>query len=182
MFLSTKEGNCRMKYLTISQIKEALKKAAQKGRKNNRQRNYLILKTLAETGLRVSELINLKPYNINFEECVLYVIGKGSKSRIVDFPSELSLLLQMYVKTNNIKNKENIFPLTRDGIQRITKKYAGINVHAFRHSYAINLLRKTKNIRYVQKQLGHSSLQTTESYLQFLEYEEEKKQLENLMT
>lgn len=171
-----------MKYLTISQVKEALKKTARNGRKSNRHRNYLILKTLAETGLRVSELINLKPYNINFEESIFYITGKGSRTRIVDIPSELGHLLEMYVKSNNIKSKSNIFPLTRDGILKITKKYADINVHAFRHTYAINLLRKTKNIRFLQKQLGHTSLKTTEIYLQFLEYEEEKKQLENLMS
>jgi len=173
---------CGMKYLTKQQVQEALKKTINNGRKKYRQRNYLILKTLSESGLRVSELINLTSYNINFEESIFYIKGKAGKIRVVDIPSELSQLLQMYIKTEGLKAKDRIFPLTRYGISKITKKYANTNPHTFRHTYAINLLRKTKNIRYVQKQLGHSSLQITEQYLQFIEYEKEKKQLSGLMS
>ena len=59
-------------------------------------------------------------------------------------------------------------------------KYSNRNPHAFRHSYAIRLLKETKNIRYVQKQLGHSSLTTTQIYLQFTDFSLEKSKLEDL--
>jgi integrase/recombinase XerC/integrase/recombinase XerD len=168
------------KYLTILKLQEALDNCIKKGRRSKRQRNFLILKTLAESGLRVSELINLIPYNVGFETHILYIKGKGNKIRSVDISTELSQLLEMYIKTEDIKNKNPIFPLTRDGVRKITLKNSGFSPHAFRHTYAINLLRTTRNIRYVQKQLGHSSLNMTEIYLQFIEFDQEKKQLSGL--
>ena len=169
-----------MRYINPNQIHEALKVAAKEGKRRNRQRNFLIIKTLSESGLRVTELIELTSNNINFDEAIFHIKGKGQKIRVVDVPQELCQLLQLYVESNKIKSKERIFPLTRDAIRKITWKYGGANPHAFRHTYAINLLRKTKNIRYVQKQLGHTSLNTTEIYLQFLEYEQEKKKINTL--
>jgi len=171
-----------MKYLNKNQVQEALRLCLKEGRKKNRERNYIILKVLSESGLRVTELIELTPYNINYEANTFFIKGKGDKIRVVDISPELSQLVQMYVKSKNIPNKKPIFPLTRDGIRKMTWKFAGANPHIFRHTYAINLLRRTKNIRYVQKQLGHSSLSTTEEYLQFVEYEEERKLLSGLMS
>lgn len=170
----------KLRYVNPEQIRVGLQKAAKEGKRKNRQRNFLIIKTLSDSGLRVTELIELIPHNINFNEAFFHIKGKGQKIRVVDIPQELCQLLQLYIETNIIKTKDRIFPLTRDSIRKITWKFGGANPHAFRHAYAINLLRKTKNIRYVQKQLGHSSLNTTEIYLQFLEYEQEKKKIDTL--
>jgi len=85
-----------------------------------------------------------------------------------------------YAKTKNIRKNQLLFHLTIRRLQQICNETANINAHAFRHSYAIQLLKKTKNIRYVQKQLGHSSLATTQIYLQFMEFKEEKNKLGEL--
>jgi integrase/recombinase XerC/integrase/recombinase XerD len=164
-----------MKYLSKSMILTAIQNAASKNTKY-----YNIILTLAKTGCRVSELNKITPQDILFEEKQIILKGKGKKIRNIDVPSDLLLQLKLYIKTNKIRNNKSLFPLTRQRITQISKEFSGLSAHAFRHSYAIHLLRTTKNIRYVQKQLGHSSLAVTEIYLQFLEYDQEKNKLGEL--
>jgi site-specific recombinase XerD len=120
------------------------------------------------------------PQNINIHEKVLHVRGKGQKIRNVDVSAQFLTQMQLYIKTNNISSHKRIFSISMRTAYNIVKKHSNMNPHSFRHAYAINLLRKTMNIRFVQKQLGHSSLSTTQLYLQFVEYEQEKKKLESL--
>jgi integrase len=165
----------KIEYLNKKQIDEAIAKAA-----NYRYKDYLRIKTLAQTGLRASELVGseklpgLKLQDINVLEGTIIVNGKGNKYRTVDSPKELCQQLKMYCEVNNIKKNARIFPITREALWYCTKKIAGVNPHVFRHSYTIYLLRQTKNVRYVQKQLGHSSLSTTQHYLKYMEFDEEK--------
>lgn len=161
-----------MIYLTETQIQQALATASKRTDKY-----YMLLYTLFSTGLRASEVISLTPQNINFDGNFLFIRGKGNKIRNVDIPAALTIQLQLYIKSRRIKNNQAIFPITRQRVYQIVKELTGVKAHATRHTYAILLLRLTKNIRYVQKQLGHSSLQTTSIYLQFLEYDEEKRKL-----
>jgi integrase len=160
-----------MQYVNKMEVQQALKKAAAKDHKT-----WLIIKVLAETGVRVSELIAITPRDIN-DDNTLSVTGKGSKHRIIDIPGELVLQLRLFIKNNKIKPKNALFPYTCRNIGYITHAIIDKNPHAFRHGYAIQLLRKTKNIRYLQKQLGHSKLDTTQIYLQFMEFDEEKEKL-----
>lgn len=164
-----------MRYLNQDQVAEAIRKAAEK-----KDKYYLLISTLVKTGLRVSELIVLTPQNVNFQEFCFHIRGKGNKIRTIDIPADLAMQLQIYVKEKKIGKKQPIFKLSRQRVNRITNELAGINAHGLRHSYAIALLRATKNIRYVQRQLGHTSLTTTQIYLQFVEYDEEKKKLASL--
>ena len=148
--------------------------------KGKRTRNFLIIKTFLTTGLRVSELISLCPNNIDFNNCSLTVEGKGRKIRTIDISLDTTQSLKVYIDSQNIRPNQSIFALSRQAIRNITRRYAGCKPHTLRHTYAINLYRKTKNIRFVQKQLGHKRLDTTEIYLNFVEYTEEKKKLSEL--
>jgi len=161
--------------METSEINQALQTAAKKS-----PRNYLIISTFAKTGMRVSEISKIKPQDLLSESDQLIVKGKGGKIRNIDIAPELGMQITSYAKIKNIRKNQRLFPLTIRRLQQICNEIANVNAHAFRHSYAIHLLKKTKNIRYVQKQLGHSSLATTQIYLQFMEFEEEKNKLGEL--
>lgn len=164
-----------MKYLETSELNRALQTAAKKS-----PRNYLIISIFAKTGMRVSEISRIKPQDLLEEAEQLIVKGKGGKIRNIDVTPELIMQILNYSKTNKIRKNQRIFNLTIRRLQQICNETANVNAHAFRHTYAIHLLKKTKNIRYVQKQLGHSSLATTQIYLQFMDFKEEKNKLGEL--
>ena len=128
----------------------------------------------------VSEISKIKPQDILPDAEQIIVKGKGGKIRNIDVTADLIMHILNYAKTNKIRKNQKLVNLTVRRLQQICNEIAKANAHAFRHSYAIHLLRKTKNIRYVQKQLGHSSLATTQIYLQFMEFEEEKNKLGEL--
>ncbi|MHB9056757.1 MAG: site-specific tyrosine recombinase XerD [Paludibacteraceae bacterium] len=146
------------------------------------QRNRAIIEVLYGSGLRVSELINLKLSNIYFDEDYMLVEGKGNKQRLVPLSDE-SVKQIGYWRLDrnrlNIKkgNEDYLFlnrlgsKLTRAMIFTIVKDlaaYAGIkkNVspHTFRHSFATHLLENGANLRVIQQLLGHESITTTELY------------------
>ncbi|ADP76825.1 integrase family protein [Methanothermus fervidus DSM 2088] len=132
-------------------------------------RDKVILMLLYKTGLRVSELVNLKLKDIDFTDRSIKVRGKGNKERVVFFDEECKTLLEKYIKNNSVNEK--LIDISVRQIQRIVKKTAKkakikkrVTPHVLRHSYATHLLEKGLNIRYIQKLLGHSSLSTTEIY------------------
>ena len=143
--------------------------------------HYMLFKTLLETGLRISELCSLTPNNHKTFERKIFVIGKGNKMRYIDLRPEFSLELATYIKNCKIQKAERIFPNTRQSYLWVCKKYMpNLYPHKLRHTYCINLLRTVDNIIYVQRQMGHKFLDTTAQYLQFKEFNEEKKKLGNL--
>lgn len=164
-----------MKYLETNEIIQALQNAATKG-----PREYLIISIFAKTGMRVSEISRIKPQDVLKESSQLIVRGKGDKIRNVDIVPDLVMMMTNYAKIHHIRKNQLLFHLTVRRLQQICNEIADVNAHAFRHSYAIHLLKKTKNIRYVQKQLGHSSMATTQIYLQFMDFDEEKGKLGEL--
>ena len=145
-------------------------------------RNKAMLELLYATGMRASELTNLKLNNIDLDSCVVRIMGKGSKERIVPINSTtikyLNIYLNVYRKEIlNKKDSEYLFisnalkPITRQGLFKIIKKEclrAGIkkNVypHILRHSFATHLLNHGANIRIIQELLGHEDISTTEIY------------------
>ena len=139
------------------------------------QRDYLIIKTLWETGMRASELLALTPADIERKHEVITITnGKGGKERRVLVKSETVKGLFSYAAQNSIENEAKLFPLKRRQLYNIIRKYgalAGVTVHphTLRHSFAINLVRHNTDIRRVQMLLGHSSLNVTSVYLQFKE-------------
>ena len=137
-------------------------------------KSKLILQLLYSSGLRVSELVNLKKQDLDFNENIGWVrSGKGKKDRMLILAKKLSNKLKKYSEKhadwNYIFSEKN--PLTTRNIQKIVQKAAfkaGINkhvhCHTLRHSYATHLLENGADIRKIQILLGHSSLNTTERY------------------
>lgn len=138
-------------------------------------KSRLIVSLLYSTGLRVSELVNLKVSDLNLDDKTGWVRrGKGSKDRLFVMSENLSQELKEYFGD---RGKENEFvfskakPLTTRNIQKIIKgarERAGINKkttpHTLRHSFATHLLEQGIDIRVIQAMLGHSSLSTTQVY------------------
>lgn len=153
--------------LTKDEIKMMLNSA-------DNQKSKLIISLLYSTGLRVSELVNLKIEDLNFTEKTGWVRkGKGSKDRLFVLSENLSKELEEYFKSKEghkyVFSKEA--PLTTRNIQKIikgTKTRAEISKkvtpHTLRHSFATHLLEQGTDIRLIQTMLGHSSLNTTQVY------------------
>ncbi len=140
-------------------------------------RNRAMLELLYATGLRVSELINLKFSDININEKFIRIMGKGKKERLIPFGETAKQYIKRYLKIRKYKNTETVF-LTRlgKGISRVEfwrqLKNAAIKAglvqkvkpHTLRHSFATHLLAAGADIRFVQEMLGHSSISTTQIY------------------
>ena len=146
------------------------------------QRNKTIIEILYGTGIRVSELINLKLSNIFFKENVIKVIGKGNKERFVPLGEIASNELKIYINNRNrlkidSKSSDILFlnrygrGLTRSMIFKIisdASKRVGldkkISPHTLRHSFATHLIKNGADLRTIQIILGHESITTTEIY------------------
>ena len=146
-------------------------------------RDISIISILYSTGLRVSELINLKLNNLLFEEKIIRVLGKGDKERIIPIGKKALNHLNVYIETDRhqlSKNKttKGILYLNHrgNGISRMTiwnilrsnAIRAGINKnispHILRHSFATHLIEGGANLRSVQEMLGHSDISSTQIY------------------
>jgi integrase/recombinase XerD len=142
-------------------------------------RNRAMLELLYATGLRVSELINLKFSNINFKSRFLRIVGKGSKERLVPFGYKASNFIGVYLAKRKPASGENddVFisrlgkKLSRVEFWRQLKNIAktvgvakNITPHILRHSFAAHLIACGADIRFVQEMLGHSSITTTQIY------------------
>lgn len=139
------------------------------------EKTKLMIKTLYSTGLRVSELTNLTPKDIDFNENNGFVrSGKGKKDRRFFLSQSLSKELKKYLENN--PNNKYLFsedkPLTSRNIQTIIKrlgKKANINKkitpHSMRHSFATHLLENGANLAEIQQLLGHENLETTRIYV-----------------
>ncbi|MDH4099169.1 MAG: site-specific tyrosine recombinase XerD [Nitrospirota bacterium] len=145
-------------------------------------RDSAMLEILYATGLRVSELVNLKLVNINWEAGFLVTMGKGGKERVVPVGEVALQRVREYVENARgaaVKGGASPFlfvgtrgkPLTRQGFFEIIRRYArkaGIDVvispHVLRHSFASHLLEKGADLRSVQLMLGHADISTTQIY------------------
>jgi site-specific recombinase XerD len=138
------------------------------------QKSRIILKLLYSSGLRVSELVNLTPQDLDFTQKIGWVRkGKGNKDRLFKIAESLVNPLKKWLE----KNPSNKFvfsenePLTPRNIQLLMKnsaKKAGITKkvtpHTFRHSFATQLLEHGENLLIIQQLLGHENLETTKIY------------------
>ena len=145
-------------------------------------RNKAMLELLYATGLRVSELINLKLQDIDFSQDIVRTFGKGSKERIIPIGDYAKEYLEKYIyeyRSIMLKseNCEYIFlnnhgkRLTRQGFFKILKKIAlekgikkDLSPHTIRHSFASHLLKYGADLRTIQELLGHSDISTTQIY------------------
>lgn len=147
------------------------------------ERNRAILETLYGSGLRVSELVNLKISNIYFNDGIMRIMGKGSKERLVPFGGIAANRIKDYLNKVRVhatikKGAEDFVFLNRRGnhlsrvmIFNIVKEAAfkagikkSISPHTLRHSFATELIQRGADLRAVQDMLGHESITTTEIY------------------
>ncbi len=140
-------------------------------------KHKLILKMLYGCGLRVSEIVNLKKSDLNFNENLIHIkLAKGKKDRFVKIPDSLKDELESYCK---LSSDIILFPSNRGG--KLTKKTIGkivensakkakikkrVYPHLLRHSFATHLLEQGTDLRIIQKLLGHSDIKTTQIYTQ----------------
>lgn len=139
-------------------------------------RDKVVLVLLYVSGMRVSELINLRPSDIDWHERFVRVFGKGGKERLIPLPQECIDLLLFYITKIKQKPAKRVshnellfFNLTRQGIWHILKCVGakiGIRLypHALRHSFATHFLANGADLRSLQTILGHQHLTTTQIY------------------
>jgi len=137
-------------------------------------KSKLILQFLYSSGLRVSEIVKIKPVDLDFNENMGWVReGKGKKDRMFILSEKLSKKLQKFIKKHS--DWDYLFsekkPLTTRNIQKIVQKTAekasiekNVHPHTLRHSFATHLLDAGVDIRKIQFLLGHSSIATTQIY------------------
>ncbi|MEY4635724.1 MAG: Tyrosine recombinase XerD [Acidobacteriota bacterium] len=150
-------------------------------------RDRALVEVLYATGLRVSELVNLKPQDVNLESGYLTTTGKGRKQRLVPLGDEAAswvvrylaesrpVLLKQRTATRLFVNAGGT-GLSRVGFWKILKAYGrqcgltgALSPHVLRHSFATHLLERGADLRAIQMMLGHSDLSTTQIYTHILE-------------
>ena len=150
--------------------------------KNNGYRDRAMLELLYATGMRVTELINLKVEDVNLIMGFVRVFGKGNKERIVPLGETIIDILETYIETVRpqlLKKTvtDNLFlnmhgkPLSRQAIWKMIKQngvkaeiFKTLTPHTLRHSFATHLLENGADLRAVQEMLGHADISTTQLY------------------
>ena len=140
-------------------------------------RDKAMIEMLYATGMRISELVNLKLNNVDTNRCVVKVLGKGSKERLIPFGENALEALNLYLNIRPRSNSKEVFLSNRKRrLSRVTfwqriKTYLkrenlklSISPHTLRHAFATHLLNRGADLRSVQLLLGHSDLSTTQIY------------------
>ena len=166
-------------YLTIDEIDKLLNIEI---KDSFSARNKSLLELLYATGLRISELVNLEFKNIDLNDCIVRIMGKGSKERIVPINDTAIKYLKIYVKDYRhclVKKEQNNYvylnnhgkKMTRQGVFKMLKKRTleanikkDVSPHTLRHSIATHMLENGADLRIIQEFLGHESISTTQIY------------------
>lgn len=144
-------------------------------------RNKAMLELAYGTGLRVSELVNLTLNNIDFTNCIIRIVGKGNKERIIPLGEYSMYYLNLYMEKRPLLEKNNLCEklflnnhgkgITRQGFFKILKnlleeKHLNVEAspHTLRHSFATHLLEGGADLKSIQEMLGHSDISTTRMY------------------
>ncbi|HEU0199750.1 MAG TPA: site-specific tyrosine recombinase XerD [Burkholderiaceae bacterium] len=146
------------------------------------QRDRAMLELMYATGLRVSELVELRMIQLSLNDGLVRVIGKGDKERIVPMGEEARAALERYLAAGRGtlcagRSSDAVFvtaraaPMTRQMFWRLVKRYtlqagiaAPLSPHGLRHSFATHLLNHGADLRVVQMLLGHADISTTQIY------------------
>ncbi|NNF15166.1 MAG: site-specific tyrosine recombinase XerD [Gammaproteobacteria bacterium] len=145
-------------------------------------RDRTMLEVLYATGLRVSELINLRLSEINLNQGVVRIVGKGDRERLIPLGDESMSWITRFIEGARLeilleRQTDYLFPtrrgdrMTRQAFWHIIKRYARkagigkeLSPHSLRHAFATHLLNNGADLRVVQMLLGHSDLSTTQIY------------------
>jgi integrase/recombinase XerD len=145
-------------------------------------RDRTMLEVLYATGLRVSELVNMKLAQVNLNQGVLRIVGKGDRERLIPLGEEAVEWVQQFLQGPRVeilleRQTDYLFPtrrgdrMTRQAFWHIIKRYARkagiakeLSPHTLRHAFATHLLNHGADLRVVQMLLGHSDLSTTQIY------------------
>lgn len=179
--IETPKGWRRLpKTISMSEVETLLKQPGEKSNLNIR--DGAMIELMYATGLRVSELVNLKYNNINLEIGFISTSGKGGKERVVPMGEYALERIKQYIERSRPailkgRSSPHVFisswgrGLTRQSFWMIIKKYArtagikqDISPHSLRHSFATHLLERGADLRSVQIMLGHSDISTTQIY------------------
>jgi integrase/recombinase XerD len=139
-------------------------------------RDRAMLETLYATGLRVSELVALKTFEVNLDANVVRVLGKGSKERLVPLGEEAAHWISVYIKQrksgpNALFVTERGSGMTRQAFWYLIRRYGAraipgkkLSPHVLRHAFATHLVNHGADLRVVQLLLGHADISTTQIY------------------
>ncbi len=162
------------KFIYYNDLLEMINESS-KGKEGLRDR--LIIEMLYATGVRVSELVNIKINDIDFNNRRIIVCGKGNKERIVYYGEYAMKVLNDYLRDRENINNQYLFLNNRgekltdrgvryiiDNIMKNLSVKTHVTPHVLRHTFATDMLNNGCDIKVVQELLGHSSLKTTEVY------------------
>ena len=167
------------KYLPTSMSEDEVEKLLNSPDTSKRieKRDKAMIEMLYATGMRISELLNLKIINMDIQRCVVKVIGKGSKERLIPFGESALEALNNYLSVRKSSTSKEVFlsnrgtKLSRVAFWKRIKIYLlrsnlkeSISPHTLRHAFATHLLNRGADLRSVQLLLGHSDLSTTQIY------------------
>ncbi len=165
-------------YLSLEEAKEILTLPV--GDSENSLRDRLILELFYSTGIRISELIKIKLFDINLDEKMITIIGKGNKERIAIIGKEAFQALLTYLPMIRDKGSNYLFPplrkrnnktISSKTVYNIVKKYLKIvsndnklSPHSLRHAFATHMLNNGADLIAIKDLLGHKSLSSTQIY------------------
>lgn len=168
--------------LTTDEVQRLLDSVALEPKMPLRLRDEAMIELLYATGLRVSELLSLRPGDLNMQFHFLRTMGKGGKERLVPFHTEAATRVERYLQDARhslcgTQASETLFvnhrggKMSRMGFWKRLRKYAtlagittDLSPHIVRHSFATHLLQNGADLRVLQELLGHASINTTEIY------------------
>ena len=190
------------KYFTerkIKLVRRTARDAAKLGKLKD-IRNWMLIDLLTSSGLREAEAADVRvgDLRLGYDEAAIFVRnGKGGRTRMVQIPASLKTHLKSFLRWKSdrgepVGNDDHLFYGQRgswtaaavsQAVRRVLETCGlykrGKNVHALRHSYAVALYRRERDLRAVQKQLGHASIQTTQIYADVMD-DDIQEQIRNL--
>ena len=192
LLIEKKVKNNPMEYIELPKIRKSLPKTLSieeidklldiKLKDAFSYRNKAMLELMYSSGLRVSELVNVNIHDIDTSNCIIRIMGKGSKERVVPLGDYAINYLELYLKEYReklVKKEMNDYlflnnhgkKMTRQGFFKILKQLAKeknikteFSPHTLRHSFATHLLNGGADLRSIQEMLGHESISTTQIY------------------
>lgn len=178
--------NVIRKYTITSQkilLDEELDQLERLCRKNlgtRSQRDALIILIAIKTGARASEVLRIRRNHFSKTAKTLYIIGlKGSSDREIPIPDFLVREIEYYCKIKKISSDDRLFNISYDRLYQIWDFFRPVKkkFHSLRHSFAINVYRKSRDIKLVQLCLGHRSILNTMVYLDYVYTQDELRKI-----